>query len=93
MRIMSGVVLLQAIFCTAVWFSHSVTSGAAQSFAQSAKYGAFYAFYDKWNVAGAPAGMLAMAGMLHETLAARDCIDRKNTAQACEWGSGTKAGG
>lgn len=55
--------------------------GAAQSFVQSAKCGAFY---DKWDVAGAPVATLAAVGLAHEQFAARDCVGRGESARACE---------
>lgn len=53
---------------------------AAQSLSERAKCGVFF---DKWNVQGAPAGTLAMAGLGHEMLAANDCIGQNNPAGAC----------
>ncbi|MCL4768028.1 MAG: hypothetical protein KJZ80_17525 [Hyphomicrobiaceae bacterium] len=53
---------------------------AAQSLSERAKCGVFF---DKWNVKGAPASTLAMAGLGHEVLAANDCISQNNPAGAC----------
>src|SRR5690606_14815358 len=55
--------------------------GAAQSFVQSAKCGAFY---DKWDVPGAPVATLATVGLAHEQFAARDCVGRGEAEKACE---------
>jgi hypothetical protein len=41
-------------------------------------------FYDKWDVPGAPPGILAMAGFSREVFAANDCIDKNNVPKACE---------
>lgn len=41
-------------------------------------------FYDKWEVPGAPPGILAMAGLGREVIAAKDCIDKNNVPKACE---------
>lgn len=41
-------------------------------------------FYDKWEVDGAPAGILAMAGFGREVVAAQDCVKQNNVAMACE---------
>jgi hypothetical protein len=41
-------------------------------------------FYDKWDVPGAPAGILAMAGFGREVMAAQDCVKQDNVAMACE---------
>jgi hypothetical protein len=41
-------------------------------------------FYDKWDVPGAPPGILAMAGFSREVFAAKDCIDKNNVPKACE---------
>lgn len=44
-------------------------------------------FFDKWEVEGAPAALLAMGGIGRETMAAQDCLSRNDTAMACEhWG-------
>jgi len=44
-------------------------------------------FFDKWDVEGAPAALLAMGGIGRETMAAQDCLSRNDTATACEhWG-------
>lgn len=53
----------------------------AQSFSERAKCGVFY---DKWEVEGAPPGILAMAGLGHESVAAQNCIAENNIAMACE---------
>lgn len=41
-------------------------------------------FYDKWEVLGAPAGIMAMAGYAREVFAAKDCIDKNNVPMACK---------
>jgi hypothetical protein len=41
-------------------------------------------FYDKWDVPGAPSGILAMAGLGREVIAAKDCIDKNNVPIACK---------
>lgn len=41
-------------------------------------------FFDKWDVPGAPAGILAIAGLGREVVAAKDCIDKNNVPKACE---------
>jgi hypothetical protein len=41
-------------------------------------------FYDKWDVPGAPPGILAMAGFSREVFAAKDCLDKNNVPKACE---------
>jgi hypothetical protein len=72
-----------AVLAASVFFAAPAAAQAPSempSLVQRAKCGAFY---DKWDVPGAPAA-LAMFGMLHETLAARDCVEQKNTAQACD---------
>jgi hypothetical protein len=44
-------------------------------------------FFTKWEVPGAPAGILAMAGFAREVMAARDCLKQNNVAKACQhWG-------
>lgn len=58
-----------------------VPIATAQNSSQSAKCGVFY---DKWEVPGAPATILAMAGLGHEVLAANDCIAQNNPEAACE---------
>jgi len=40
-------------------------------------------FYDKWEVPGLPAAMLAMAGIGRELIAAQDCIEKNNAPMAC----------
>jgi len=40
-------------------------------------------FYDKWEVPGVPAAMLAMAGIGRELMAADDCIQKDQVATAC----------
>ena len=41
-------------------------------------------FYDKWDVPGAPPGILAMAGFGREVIAAQDCVAKGNVPMACE---------
>ena len=41
-------------------------------------------FSGKWDIPGAPAGILAMAGFGREIMAAQDCIKQGNVAMACE---------
>ena len=41
-------------------------------------------FFTKWEVPGAPAGTLAMAGFAREVMAARDCLRQNNISKACE---------
>jgi hypothetical protein len=41
-------------------------------------------FFDKWEVPGAPSGILAMAGFGREVFAAKDCIDKGNVPMACK---------
>ncbi len=41
-------------------------------------------FYDKWEIPGAPSGILAMAGFGREVFAAKDCIDKGNVPLACK---------
>jgi len=41
-------------------------------------------FYDKWEVKGFPAAMLAMAGIGRELMAAQDCIEKENESMACQ---------
>jgi len=41
-------------------------------------------FYDKWDVPGAPSGILAMAGLGREVIAAKDCVDKNNVPMACK---------
>jgi hypothetical protein len=41
-------------------------------------------FYDKWDVPGAPAGILAMAGFAREVVAAKDCVDKDKVPMACK---------
>ena len=41
-------------------------------------------FYDKWDVSGAPAGMMAMMGFSREVMAAKDCLKQNNVPVACE---------
>jgi hypothetical protein len=48
-------------------------------------------FYDKWNVPGAPPGLLAMAGLGREVIAAKDCIDKNNVPMACKHWQGLLA--
>jgi hypothetical protein len=53
----------------------------AQSAFESAKFGVLY---QKWDMPSAPAGKFDRVGAAHETLAARDCVNQKNFALACE---------
>jgi len=48
-------------------------------------------FYDKWDVPGAPSGILAMAGLGREVIAAKDCIDKNNVPMACKHWQGLLA--
>ena len=48
-------------------------------------------FYDKWDVPGAPPGLLAMAGLGREVIAAKDCIDKNNVPMACKHWQGLLA--
>ena len=41
-------------------------------------------FFDKWDVPGAPAGMLAMAGVGREVAAAQDCVKQNKIDLACK---------
>ncbi len=41
-------------------------------------------FYEEWNAPGAPPGILAMAGLGREAIAAKDCIDKNNVPMACK---------
>ena len=41
-------------------------------------------FFDKWEVPGAPPGLLAMAGLGRELMAANDCIAKNDVPKACE---------
>ena len=41
-------------------------------------------FFDKWEAPGAPTGMLAMAGLGREAIAAQDCIKQNKVSVACE---------
>lgn len=51
-------------------------------------------FYDKWEVPGAPTGLLAMAGLGREVMAANDCIKKNNIPKACEhWSKLLKVAG
>ncbi len=40
-------------------------------------------FFDKWDVPGAPAAMLAMAGVGRELMAANDCVQKNDIPRAC----------
>ena len=41
-------------------------------------------FFDKWDVPGAPAGMLVMAGIGREVAAAQDCVAQNKIDLACK---------
>ena len=41
-------------------------------------------FFDKWEVPGAPPGLLAMAGFSREVFAAKACLDKSNVPMACK---------
>ena len=41
-------------------------------------------FFDKWDVPGAPQGVLIMAGIGRELMAAQDCLTNNKTPTACE---------
>jgi hypothetical protein len=41
-------------------------------------------FYDKWEVPGAPPGLLAMAGYSREVFAAKACLDKNDVPMACK---------
>ena len=41
-------------------------------------------FYDKWEVPGAPAAIMAIAGFGREVVAAQDCVKQNNVAMACQ---------
>ena len=41
-------------------------------------------FFDKWEVPGAPAGVIAATGFGREVMAATDCLKKNNVAMACE---------
>ena len=41
-------------------------------------------FFTKWEMPGAPAGILAMAGFAREVMAAKDCLKQNNIPKACE---------
>ena len=41
-------------------------------------------FFDKWDVPGAPAGMLVMAGIGREVAAAQDCVTQNKIDLACK---------
>jgi len=40
-------------------------------------------FFDKWEVQGAPAGLMAMSGYAREVFAAKKCVDKDDVATAC----------
>jgi hypothetical protein len=48
-------------------------------------------FFDKWEVPGAPAGTLNIAGLEREVAAANDCIKRNNLPVACRHWQGLLA--
>jgi hypothetical protein len=41
-------------------------------------------FFDKWDIPGAPAGMLVMAGIGREVQAAQDCVAQNKIDLACK---------
>lgn len=41
-------------------------------------------FYDKWDVPGAPPGLLAMAGYSREVFAAKACLEKNDIPMACK---------
>jgi hypothetical protein len=41
-------------------------------------------FFDKWEVPGAPVGLMAMSGFAREAFAAKKCVDKGDVATACK---------
>lgn len=41
-------------------------------------------FFDKWDVAGAPAAILSKGGFGREIIAAQDCLTKRDVAMACK---------
>jgi hypothetical protein len=86
-RRLRAVIKLASVLGVLVWHCCNAAPAAAQP--GTAKCGVFF---DKSGASGAPPGMLVMAEVGHEVVAAQDCVTTGNVSMACEhWRHALKA--